>query len=343
MKFGIFDQNDRSGRPLAQHYAERLEFLALCDELGFHAFHPSEHHATPLNQAPSQSVFLAAASQRTSRIRLVPLVYLLPLHHPLRLAEEICMLDHLSGGRIGFGVGRGASPFELAYMGIDPAEAPERYAEAFEVLIKALTAAGSLDHKGRFFTFRDVPIELQPLQRPHPPLWYAASSPESAVWPARSGINIVCGGPPRIVRPITDRYRAERQAAGLADGAEMPLVGVNRWVVLAESGREAVELGRRAWQPFHAHFMKLWLKHGAEPKNAKLPPDFDLMLKGGGAFAGTPESVAPRIARDVIEGGLNYFISIFTFGDLTLDEATRSARLFAGEVMPAVREAVAAG
>ena len=129
MKFGIFDQVDDSGRPLNVQYEERMRLAELYDAAGFHCYHQSEHHATPLSMAPSQSVFLAAMSQRTKRIKLSPLVYLLPIHHPLRLAEEICMLDHLSNGRLEFGIGRGASPHEIEALGVPADSAGAAYAE----------------------------------------------------------------------------------------------------------------------------------------------------------------------------------------------------------------------
>ena len=106
MKFGIFDQVDDSGRPLNIQYEERMQLAELYDHSGFHCYHQSEHHATTLSMAPSQSVFLAAMTQRTKKIKLCPLVYLLPVNHPIRLAEEISMLDNLSNGRFEFGIGR---------------------------------------------------------------------------------------------------------------------------------------------------------------------------------------------------------------------------------------------
>src|SRR5258708_33562190 len=108
MKCGIFDQNDRNGLPIHKQYEDRMEIIELYDRLGFHCYHMSEHHATTLSACPSQSVFLAAAAQRTRKLRLSPLVYILSIHHPVRLAEGICMLDNLSGGRLEYGVGRGA-------------------------------------------------------------------------------------------------------------------------------------------------------------------------------------------------------------------------------------------
>src|ERR1700752_2680526 len=102
MEFGVFDHLDRTGTSLPDYYEDRLKL--------------AEHHATPLGMAPSPNVFLAALAQRTRRLRFGPLIYALPLHHPLRLIEEICMLDHLSGGRVDIGFWRGALPPALAHF-----------------------------------------------------------------------------------------------------------------------------------------------------------------------------------------------------------------------------------
>src|ERR1700736_3546628 len=120
MEFGVFDHLDRDDQALGDYYRARLQIIEAYDPLRFYAYHLAEHHATPLGMAPSPSVFLAAVAQRTRRLRFGPLVYTLSLHHPLRIAEEICMLDQMSGGRMELGVGRGVSPHEVAYYGVDP-------------------------------------------------------------------------------------------------------------------------------------------------------------------------------------------------------------------------------
>jgi alkanesulfonate monooxygenase SsuD/methylene tetrahydromethanopterin reductase-like flavin-dependent oxidoreductase (luciferase family) len=169
--FGLFDWIDRGDAPLQQLYEERLRLLEAADAAGFFAYHLAEHHATPLGLASSPGLFLAAAAQRTRRIRLGPLVYLLPLYNPLRLVEEICMLDHLSGGRLEVGIGRGVSPYELQHFGVDEADARSMFDEALAVLVAGLTHE-RLTFAGRHFRYEDVPMELRPLQRPYPPLWY---------------------------------------------------------------------------------------------------------------------------------------------------------------------------
>src|SRR5262249_41712777 len=109
MFYGVFDHLDRGSAPLGEYYHARLKRIEAHDRMGFYAYHLAEHHGTPIGMAPSPNVFLSAVAQRTRRLRFGPLVYALPLHHPLRLVEEICMLDQMSGGRLEIGFGRGAS------------------------------------------------------------------------------------------------------------------------------------------------------------------------------------------------------------------------------------------
>jgi alkanesulfonate monooxygenase SsuD/methylene tetrahydromethanopterin reductase-like flavin-dependent oxidoreductase (luciferase family) len=336
MHFGIFDQNDHGPYPLTEQYENRLQLIEFYDRVGFRTYHMSEHHSTPLNLTPSPSVFLSAAAQRTTRLRLGALVYVLPAHHPLRLAEEICMLDHLSRGRIEIGIGRGASPHELRYFSVDPDQAQAIYVEAYAVIMQALTQT-EVNFSGKHFRFENVPIHMKPAQLPHPPLWYAVPVPEGAAWPAQQKINVVCGGPLARVREITDRYRAEWGAAGNRPDA-LPLLGINRFVVAADTDREAMALGRRAWPSFHQSFMKLWKLHGTQPRFARMPEDFETLVEHGGGIAGSPATVRDRVRAMTAEAGANYFIGQFSFGDLAHEEVMHSAGLFAREVLPMGRE-----
>src|SRR6266550_7055623 len=233
VQFGIFDHMDTSGVPLGQQIEDRLQLIEAYDRAGFYAYHLAEHHATPLGMAPSPSVFLAAVAQRTTRLRFGPLVWPMPLHHPLRLIEEICMLDQLSGGRLELGFGRGAAPIELEYYGTDPQEAQEIYAEAVELVIKGLTQK-VLDFEGRRFSFSAVPMELEPLQKPHPPIWYGLHAPESAERAARRGLNVVSLDPPNETRLSIERYRTI-WAQAHARMAAFPKLGLGRFIVVAQS------------------------------------------------------------------------------------------------------------
>jgi alkanesulfonate monooxygenase SsuD/methylene tetrahydromethanopterin reductase-like flavin-dependent oxidoreductase (luciferase family) len=160
MKFGVFDHVDDSGLPLAEHLEARLRIAETYDRLGFHCYHIAEHHGTPLGLAPSPGILFAALSQRTTRLLFGPLVYLLPIYHPLRLVEEVAMLDALSNGRFQLGIGRGVSPIELGFYGLDMAEQRERYDETLAVLLEGLSSE-VLDFKGRFYAYDKVPMALR--------------------------------------------------------------------------------------------------------------------------------------------------------------------------------------
>jgi alkanesulfonate monooxygenase SsuD/methylene tetrahydromethanopterin reductase-like flavin-dependent oxidoreductase (luciferase family) len=152
-------------------------------------------------------VFLAAVAQRTKRLRFGPLVYVLSTSHPLRIFEEICMLDQMSRGRLEVGIGRGTSPYEMGYFGVDAAQSLKIYTEAYDVMMKALHVPAPRLRR------RALPVQGRAAgvlcyQKPHPPLWYGLSSPDAVPWVAQNGINVVCNGPSAPVRAITDRYRA---------------------------------------------------------------------------------------------------------------------------------------
>src|SRR5882757_258586 len=138
MKIGLFDHVEAADRPMATLFDERLAFAQAADEAGIYCLHVAEHHATPLNMVPVPGVYLAAVARATRRMRLGPLVYLLPLYSPLRLIEEIAMLDHLSYGRMEVGVGRGVSPFELGYHQIDHDKSRDIFIDAFKCVSAGL-------------------------------------------------------------------------------------------------------------------------------------------------------------------------------------------------------------
>src|SRR5216684_2550428 len=246
MKFGVFDHMDRGGSDLGRQFDERLRLIELYEQAGFHAYHLAEHHATPLGMAPSPSVFLAAVAQRTKTLRFGPLVYTVNLYHPLRLIDEICMLDQMSGGRLELGVGRGVSPYEVGYFGVDPQTSSKIYAEAYQIILQGLQSR-EINFEGEVFRLKNVPVAMECLQKPHPPIWYGLSHPNAVPWAAQNNINIVCNGPAASVRAITDRYRQEWQQAQGSSGGSLPMMGIGRHVVVGETSNEAFELGQRAF------------------------------------------------------------------------------------------------
>jgi alkanesulfonate monooxygenase SsuD/methylene tetrahydromethanopterin reductase-like flavin-dependent oxidoreductase (luciferase family) len=334
MEFGVFDHLDRCGTSLADYYEDRLKIAEAYDRAGFYAYHLAEHHSTPLGLAPSPSVFLAAVAQRTHTLRFGPLVWAMPLHHPLRLIEEICMLDQLSGGRLEIGFGRGSVGIELEYYGANPDEAQEVYAEALEVVLKGLTCK-VLDFQGKRFSFRNVPMEIEPLQKPHPPIWYGVHMPDSAERAARRNLNVVSLDPPQETRLCMERYRTIwPQVHG--SGTAFPKLGLGRFIVVAPTDDEAFMLARRAYLVWHASFTHLFRRHGRSQAHPR-PPTFDLLVERGQGIAGSPATVAAFLSSQLEETGCNYVVGQFAFGDLTRVECLRSIALFAEHVMPKLR------
>ena len=154
MKFGIFDHLDRNDLPLRDYYESRLQIIEAYDRLGFYAYHVAEHHSTPLGMAASPSVFLSAIAQRTQRLRFGPMVYALPLYHPLRMIEEICMLDQMSAGRLEIGFGRGSVPEELDLL----------WTKAGRGTGSLCRGAGT-DHQGDDRADADIPRPFFPVRR----------------------------------------------------------------------------------------------------------------------------------------------------------------------------------
>ncbi len=337
VEFGLFDWIDRGTTPLHQLYEERLQLLEAADAADFFCYHLAEHHATPLGMAPSPALFLAAAAQRTRRIRLGPLVYLLPLYNPLRLIEEVCMLDQMSGGRLELGVGRGVSPYELKYFGVDPARTRAIFNEALSVLVAGLTN-NRLTFEGAHYQYNDVPMELKPLQQPYPPLWYPTHNPESVQYAARHGFNFVGLGPAAAVRALADTYRQtwepHRHEPGRLSGHVVaPKIGIVRQIVVADTDAEALALARAAHGDWYRSITQLWHDHNDHSVDGlfawETATQFETLLFG------SPARVRDQVGRLIEESGCNYVIGSFAWGTLPHQKALHSLQLFAQEVMPA--------
>jgi alkanesulfonate monooxygenase SsuD/methylene tetrahydromethanopterin reductase-like flavin-dependent oxidoreductase (luciferase family) len=330
MEFGIFDHLDRNDLPLKEFYEARLKLIEAYERAGFYAYHVAEHHSTPIGMAPSPSVFLAAVAQRTKTLRFGPMVYALPLHHPLRLIEEICMVDQLSGGRLEIGFGRGSSPTEVRFYGQDPAQAQDIYTEARALILEGLTHK-KLTFEGKYFSFKDIPMELEPLQKPHPPMWYGVHSVEAAERAAKQSLNMVSLDSAKDTRGYNDKYREIWIA--LHGTTPTLKLGVSRFIVIAESDQEALTIARRAYPVWHNHFYFLFYLLGGKPVHPR-PAEFDKMMEIGQAVAGSPETVRTFLQAQIEESAANYLVGQFAFGDLTLAESLRTVDLFKKEVMP---------
>lgn len=341
MEFGIFDSFDLGHGGPGEVLANRLRFAEEADRLGIDHYHVTEHHGTPLSVCPSPNLFLAALSQRTSRMRMGVLVNVLPVHEPFRLAEEIAVLDQFSGGRLDLGVGSGVSPFELGVLGVQPEQSKAIYAETLKVITSALRT-GRMSHDGNFLRSYDAEMSLVSVQRPHPPLWYASSNAASAEWAGRNGVNFVGrwnnGGMVETARTYWNAWEAHRDDDDRLNPHDgVPRVGLAAAVVIARSQQQAQELFVRANALFCDRLTYLWRANGHNGMDSMFSTES--RLASGTACVGTAESVRDQIVHQVESAEVNYFESQLYFGDMTYEQAQYSLRGFVEQVAPAARQA----
>jgi alkanesulfonate monooxygenase SsuD/methylene tetrahydromethanopterin reductase-like flavin-dependent oxidoreductase (luciferase family) len=343
MKVGLFDHIGRGGKDLSQLFDERLSFYAEADRLGFYCMHLAEHHCSPVNMAPSPSVFLAALARETRSMRLGPLCYLLTLYSPLRIHEEICMLDHLSHGRLEIGVGRGVSPFELGYHNVDHSKSRDMFIDAYACLREAMRSK-TLDYEGPFYRYSKAPIELVTAQSP-PAFWYGSSNTTGATWAGEQGMHFTANGPTDFARRNIDAYRQALAARGAPEVAKPEFaggaaIGALRQIVVAETDEEARAIAEPAALKHHEEINWLRNSHGVNELTARLnvPRAHSLegMMAEGTVIAGSPATVLAELQRQTQVMGTNYILAYMMFGDMSLEHAMRSLRLFSAQVMPAI-------
>ena len=233
--------------PLQQVYERALDRIVVMDRAGYDAVWLAEHHFTTYSVCPSVHLMALEAAHRTDRLRIGTAVSLAALYHPLRLAEELALLDVLTGGRLNWGAGRGFEPAEFRAFGVPLDETAPRFREAVEVVLEAWTS-DRLTFHGKYWDFDDVEVLPKPRQQPHPPTWVAATSLEAVSWAASMGHAILMD-PHATFAEIGakyDQYLADLAAGGFAVPTETPMA---RLVAVADSDDEAERVARAgaAW------------------------------------------------------------------------------------------------
>ena len=342
MKIGLFDHVEDGARPLATLFDERLKFVEAADEAGIYCLHIAEHHATPLNMVPVPGVYMGAVARATKRMRFGPLVYLLPLYSPLRLIEEISMLDHLSYGRFDIGVGRGVSPYELKYHKVEHEDSRDLFIDAFKCLSAGLVT-DTLTYKGEHYVYENVPIALRPLQQPHPPFWYASSNEIGSTWAGEHGLHFVTLGPTPFAKANIDTFKKAlaKRGSPVQPKAEFPggvVIGALRHIFVADTDAEARRFGKPAMEVHLANLNWLRAKHGVTGLTSRLNvprgATYEDCIADGSVIAGSPQTVRAEIERQVAELGINYLLTYLFLGTMSLADALRSLSLFSTEVMP---------
>jgi alkanesulfonate monooxygenase SsuD/methylene tetrahydromethanopterin reductase-like flavin-dependent oxidoreductase (luciferase family) len=309
MKVGVlqfFGWLDRSV-PLHTVYDMALERVAIMDTTGYDAVWLAEHHFSSFSVCPSVHMMGVMAAARTKRLRIGTGVSLAPFYNPLRLAEEVALLDMLSGGRVNWGAGRGFERSEFKAFGIPGEESTSRFHETVEIVLKAWTNE-KLSHQGKYYSYEDVEVLPKPLQAPHPPVWMAATSAPAIDWAASKGFSILMD--PHSTRAdlvAKRRYYGEKlAAAGHSDaGRTIPMA---RLVAVDETAEKAREVAHRAAEWTVASYIGINTHHRQEARTfgGKAPIDYyleDVVLHG------TADSVADQIRSLQADAGMTYLLA----------------------------------
>lgn len=309
-----------------------LEQARQADGWGFDWVSCSEHHYTPLLQTPNACVFAAALSRVVRRAKIAVLGPLVSMNNPVRIAEELAMLDQLSGGRLVVLFLRG-TPNEFLAYGVNPDETRARTQEASLLIIRALTEAQPFGWQGRYYRFRTVAVWPGPVQQPHPPVYYSGNSLESASFAAAQRLGLgVSFYPAHVTAQMTGHYKQECAQHGWEPSPEQLLYRC--FIAVGEDDREADALRAKffAGDPTGDLFRG---RGAAVPPPTQTQAGFGL---GELRFCGSPDTVVRQIADFHAATGVGVIDAAFGGAGLTLEEGTKSMRLFATEVLPRIRD-----
>jgi alkanesulfonate monooxygenase SsuD/methylene tetrahydromethanopterin reductase-like flavin-dependent oxidoreductase (luciferase family) len=311
--------------PLPAVYERALRRIDVMEHAGYDAVWLAEHHFTSYSVCPSVHVMATHVAARTRRLRIGTAVTLAAFYHPLRIAEEIALLDVLSGGRVNWGAGRGFDATEFATFGVAPAESAERFREAVEVVLAAWRSE-RLDFSGKYHQFSGVEVLPKPLQQPHPPTWVAATSPDAIGWAASRGLSILMD-PHSTHGEIArkrDAYGAQLAAHGFSlAGRTLP---VARLVAIAPTDAEAEEVARRGARWTTGSYVKAKSMNAFRADGAELDPVAHYLRDV--IVHGSPAKVVAELQRLRDEIPLDYLMLA------PLSEKT--FELFTDEVLPRI-------
>ena len=336
------------GRSAAQIIGDELDQMVLAEELGYDGVWLTEHHFADYGLSAAPSVLLASLAARTRRITLGMAVYVLPFHHPLRLAEETATLDILSNGRLVVGLGRGNRPQEFVGHGIPQPESRQRLQEGVEVLLQAWTR-DRVDYHGRFWQFDGIPVYPKPLTQPHPPLAFAVTSQESLEWAGQHGYALLSSG---LFTPLSATLSGRHVYidALKAAGHSPPVIAdlLSRWVVTkhvyvapTDAEAQADAEGPERW------YLDSYIRSVRTAGLRNIPPSVErdaaatidrishLTWPGlleDALLVGSPTTVARKV-DELRRAGVGELACWMNFGGLPPDKVRRSMRLFAHEVV----------
>lgn len=283
-------------------YARAMQRIEIMDKTGYDAVWLAEHHFTTYSVCPSVHMMGLHVADRTRNLRIGTAISLAAFYHPLRLAEEVALLDILSGGRVNWGAGRGFDPVEFKAFGVPVEESHGRFREAVAIVLEAWKHE-RFTWSGQYWNFTDVEVLPKPLQQPHPPTWVATTSPEAVLWAAQQGYSIMFGPHSHYTEIARRRegYRRELEAHGhTMTGRDLPMA---RLIAIADTDSAAEEIARRGAQWLVASYVNPSKSAAAATQAAArrhpggLPMDPIAHYLDGVVVYGTPERVLDELQR----------------------------------------------
>ena len=342
MHFGTFLlMQSPSACPSDVIYGRAVEQAQAAEELGFRNVWIAEHHFSTYGYVGGPLQLATYLAARTKTLRVGTAVIVVPLHHPLIMAEEIATLDQLAGGRLDVGLGRGYQQYEFERLGLDLDSARQRWDEAVDIIMAGLRGK-PFTYSGAHYQIPETTVFPTPKQTPHPPMWVTAQSPQSVEATVRRGFNLLTGG---FGVPVERMAAFRRQFDALLEEVKpacQPEVGVQRAVYVTHDdadARQAAEEARwnmRVTLSLRNRYERVEAGH-AIPVPAPDEPTTDELIENF-LVIGTPETVVRQIKRLQEAVGISHFNCSFWFGDLDQQRVLKSMELFAREVMPAFRD-----
>lgn len=353
MRVGIaLNMLQKDGRSDADVFAEHLALGDLAEPLGFDSLFALEHHFTGYAMSPSPTQLLSYFAGRTKRITLGTAVIVLPWHDPVRVAEEIALLDVLSGGRCVFGFGRGAASVEYAGMRVPMDEARARFVETAKIVVLALTSE-SFEWKGEFFTIPRTAIRPRPISHPERRFYASSVSPESAEIMAKLGFGVLVVMQNEWPKAAEDIQRYRDIASSVGHAPRPPIILTN--ISVAESRSEAEDRAKtylsRKWDSIDAHYhfsdghlasVKGYEFYGGMAKTYSKMKDEGFRKKATDFYVkiqivGTPDECIQQVAELQRLTGVDHLATEFGYGGMPHEQAELNMRLFAERVMPVLQ------
>ena len=325
-------------RPLQELYLEYLEESALAEQLGFDNVWASEHHFAEDSWNPSPITFLAAVAARTERVRIGTYVLLLPFHNPVRVAEDIAVLDNISCGRVDLPVGVGSAGEEFHTFGIPFNERLGRTFEALRIIERCF-AGEEFSHKGKYYEFPNVHMTTTPVQKPGPPIWVASMGEQSVAWTARRGYHLAAGAGRGHAKyeELLRQYGHDRSKCQVASIPIRVHLAATR-----EQAWDEAEAGLHQVLHFYRTRVDLQSATSAAGVLNELPPVGTLRNVPGIGHRGSPFVVGtPDEAGRALEAYRNMRLTHLSLNfhqpGMDTNVVRRSMKMFTKELMPALR------